>query len=213
MTLKNTFKATKTYRYFTLGEVTNENLFIALHGYGQLAPFFIRKFDVLKDEFYVIAPEGPHRFYLSGSSGRVGASWMTKEDRMDDIEDNLHWLTQLFHETISKKSYKSITLLGFSQGAATAARWLHHLNNKEIRLIIWASVFPPDLIQNETQFSQLSNQPYFALGNQDEYYNSEEQQKLIEEYKTQGFTTIHYEGNHTINQETLLQISREIVKT
>ena len=29
-----------------------------------------------------------HRFYLEGSSGRVGASWMTKEAREDDKKEN-----------------------------------------------------------------------------------------------------------------------------
>ena len=58
----------------------NENtkyLCIAFHGYGQLAKYFIRDFESLGPEHVAIVPEGLHRFYREGMSGRVVASWMT----------------------------------------------------------------------------------------------------------------------------------------
>ena len=81
------FTHPKTFRYHILNEGTNaKKVLYVLHGYGQLAEFFVRKFRELGDEYLIVAPEGMHRFYLQGSSGRVGASWMTKEDREQDIK-------------------------------------------------------------------------------------------------------------------------------
>jgi hypothetical protein len=76
----------RTYRYAVSGNPTAKNLLYVLHGYGHLAPYFIRKFNSLEDSF-IVAPEGMYRFYLYGSSGRVGACWMTKEERLDDALD------------------------------------------------------------------------------------------------------------------------------
>ena len=89
-------------RYCTLGDFNEatRKIWFVLHGYGQLARFFIRKFKTLSDEgVYVIAPEGLSKFYLedvttraqSGNS-RVGAAWMTSENRLADIENYIHEL-------------------------------------------------------------------------------------------------------------------------
>src|SRR5688572_11691490 len=47
-------------RYYTLGDLTlsTNSIWFVLHGYGQLASYFIRKFDTLKDNnIFVIAPD------------------------------------------------------------------------------------------------------------------------------------------------------------
>jgi hypothetical protein len=43
----------------------------------------------------IIAPEGLSRFYRKGFSGDVVASWMTKDDRLDDMEDYVRYLNDL----------------------------------------------------------------------------------------------------------------------
>ena len=67
-----------------------------------------------------MAPEGLSRFYLDAGAGKVGASWMTKEDRAHEIEDYLSYLEQVRAAIIPPVP---LTILGFSQGVATAARW------------------------------------------------------------------------------------------
>lgn len=60
-------------RYFTAGEVTQQtkHIWFVLHGYGQLADNFIRKFEVIQSpETVVIAPEGLSRFYLQDVTTR-----------------------------------------------------------------------------------------------------------------------------------------------
>jgi predicted esterase len=196
--------APKTFRYWISGDFEKANkLIIVLHGYGQLAEFFIRKFNKIPEDYIVVAPEGMHRFYLNGTSGRVGASWMTKEDRESDIADNINWLTQLFAELTDQKSFEKTILLGFSQGGATAARWYYSNKVHFDQLILWASVFPPDLEKPEIK-SNSNN--YFVIGSDDEYYDAEAQKKEIEFYEKIGFQTLQFVGKHDIENDTLKRI-------
>ena len=196
--------AQKTFRYQQIGELDKAtHLLIVLHGYGQLAEFFIRKFNDVPENYLVIAPEGMHRFYLNGTSGRVGASWMTKEDRESDIQDNLNWLNQLLRELKEKKKFEKIILLGFSQGGATAARWYYSYKYEFNHLILWASVFPPDLEKPE-QSNNSKN--YFVIGNQDEFYSTEQQNQEISFYRNLGFRILTFEGKHDIQINTLNRI-------
>jgi predicted esterase len=199
--LEHKLIAQKTFRYQQIGELDKAtHLLIVLHGYGQLAEFFIRKFNDVPENYLVIAPEGMHRFYLNGTSGRVGASWMTKEDRESDIRDNLIWLNQLLNELKAKKKFEKIILLGFSQGGATAARWYYSKKVPFNQLILWASVFPPDL--ERPQINSNSNN-YFVIGADDEFYNAEAQTNEIEFYEKIGFHTLQFDGKHDIEIYTL----------
>src|SRR5689334_7771778 len=92
-------------RYYKLGEINSSTkaIWFVLHGYGQLAQYFLRKFRILeKYNICVIAPEGLSRFYLENitspsgrNSDRVGATWMTKENRLMDIEHYIQYLNTI----------------------------------------------------------------------------------------------------------------------
>lgn len=210
------FEVLKTARYSTLGEEENfETVWFVLHGYGQLSPYFIKKFQALDDgKTLVVAPEGLHRYYLNNSSGRVGASWMTKEARLDDISDYISFLDQLYQSLLNPRQRRSlkVNVLGFSQGVATASRWVA---NQVVRLdnfIMWAGVFPPDMNfkQDIPYFNQLNTQ--IVLGDNDEFVNGEkleEYKSELEEWKLKyDFTT--FKGKHDIDEETLLNISKKL---
>ena len=204
--MENSFSFSKTFRYETLNEDKKPTKIIyVLHGYGQLAKFFIRKFKELSDDYLIVAPEGMHRFYLAGSSGKVGASWMTKEAREIDIQDNINWLNALDKEISSKYDVKERILLGFSQGGATAIRWKMNSHLPFDKTIIWASDFPPDM---EPQMDRLRGETgnYFVIGNEDEYFNKDQQNKLISLYKSVDFKISTYLGRHNIESATLLQL-------
>src|SRR5207247_6761190 len=91
----------KTARYVALGERSGgvAQVWFACHGYGQLAGRFLEKLRVLDDGTrYLVAPEGLSRFYLSEhpTERRVGASWMTREGRLAEIEDYVRYLDALY---------------------------------------------------------------------------------------------------------------------
>lgn len=207
--MEHQFTHPKTFRYRILNEdSTSKKALYVLHGYGQLSEFFIRKFQRLSDEFIIIAPEGMHRFYLSGASGRVGASWMTKEAREIDIADTLSYLNALDDKLSKEFKFETKYLLGFSQGGATAARWNHLGTSHFDALILWASVFPPDLPNSIETDENQSN--YFVIGDEDEFYSIENQNEIIKAYQTKNYKTKRYKGKHDIDHNTLTEILDEI---
>lgn len=201
----------KTFRYFTQGEPSQASTLIyVLHGYGQLAEFFIRKFQFLGDDYFIVAPEGMHRFYLNGSSGRVGASWMTKEERETDISDNIRFLDTMHSEIMANGTFDRIIILGFSQGGATAARWHFKGKIKADHLLIWASVFPPDQMIEQEVKGMPSSKNAFFIGEDDEYYSAEQQIEQLHFYRSMGFESIHYKGEHDVSPEILLDYLKKI---
>jgi predicted esterase len=184
-----------------------KHIFLALHGYGQLSQFFIRKFQLLSDDYFVVVPEGLHRFYLEGTSGRVGASWMTKEKRENDIHDYVNYLNEVYNNFSSTYHFESRILLGFSQGGSTASRWQKMGNFNATCFILWSAVFPSDLEQSwEVNFEKSQN--YFVVGDEDPYYDPKkiatQTQYFIE--KSVNFTTLVFKGNHNIDPSTLLKL-------
>jgi len=206
---EHSIRIEKQVRYFTLGNPEKATqLFVVLHGYGQLPNYFIEKFRGLDESIFVVALEGLHRFYLLGSSGRVGASWMTKEARQNDIEDNQNYLKQVISEFSDNKNFQKSTLLGFSQGGATAARFVFNQLNSIDHLILWASIFPPDLLmENEIKSSiNQSLKRTFVVGNEDEFFNDTAQRELIAFYEEKDFEIHSFKGRHDIDLKTLKTI-------
>ncbi len=203
----------KTARLFSLGEpgLRVKRLIIALHGYGQLPSYFLRKFAHLENaERRVVAPEGLHRFYLEGTSGRVGASWMTKEARLDDIRDQAkHLDTVLELERNNSPNIEHVTLVGFSQGVSTACRWMDHRDGKGIdHLICWAGSFPPDIDYAVKKSAFDSVQFDAVFGDADEYAPEDKVQEVLGQLAEFDIRpTLHrYHGGHSVEPELLKEI-------
>ena len=206
----------KTAKVETYGKPdTAKCCWVVLHGYGQLVDYFIRKFSVLDEQnHYIIAPEGFHRFYLNGTSGRVGASWMTKEERLDDIADNIAYLNQVYSELIADHSFEHLIVLGFSQGASTAARWIQMGDINPTVFVQWAGVFPPDLELNSSsnRFKQMKN--FVLVGDTDPYFNLDNESDLFSQQTALGIeqTSIRFNGAHAIYDEPLLELANRIIE-
>ena len=86
-------------------------------GMGSSLNIFIRKFiPIANDKRVIVAPGGLSRFYLEGFSGRVGSTWMTKEERLLDIENYISYLNEVANTVLKEASEDvKVTLLGFSQ--------------------------------------------------------------------------------------------------
>jgi len=147
----------RTARYCTLGPTHGfpRELWFACHGYGQLASRFIRQFASLDDGTrLIVAPEGLSRFYLdpipkrrNDPSPRIGATWMTREDRESEIADYVSYLERVADEVRHGLTGAAprIVVLGFSQGTATVRRWLAASAMRADKLILWAGTIPPEL--------------------------------------------------------------------
>ncbi len=198
-------------RYFTIGEPSDaiEHLWIVCHGHGHLAQYFIKRFEALNDgKHLIIAPEGLNRYYLEGFTGRVGATWMTKEDRLTDIENYLQFLSSVLNQV--KKQVKNkvkITLFGFSQGAATISRFATQTEVEFERLILWAGIFPPDLPPLQAPERLKGKDIYWVYGEEDPYLSAgvmEEQQGIADQLKVKP-EVISFNGAHELNDQVLLK--------
>ena len=195
----------KTARIVTHGTLTEKTklIWIVTHGYGFLAEFFIKKFEELNpEEHYIIVPEALNRFYLKDMSGRVGASWMTTEDRESEIKDYIKYLDKVY-ETLILQTDAKIVGLGFSQGAATIARWAVKTHNRLNRIVFWGGNIPNDCLNDIDQLNSMS--PYLLVGDEDEFITKEVYEKVLKDLDNAGLTFSHifYKGGHAILTEPL----------
>lgn len=211
-------KIEKTARYYLSGPLDNsyQTVCFVLHGYGQLAKFFVRPFtDTGLSNVLFVAPEGLHRFYLNGTKGRVGASWMSKEDRLKDIEDYCAYLDLLRDQLIPQVSFEdkeSVGVLGFSQGAATACRWLSYSKHQFSYLLNYAGIYPPDLPEH-IAIERMQNIPVIhLLGDKDEYITMDKMKESLEEFSKLGFPKDLklFEGTHRIYPQVIETCFRDL---
>lgn len=212
---KHSFKIEKTARFYTLGELNSstKNIWIVLHGYGQLAQYFIKKFEhIVSESTVIVAPEALNRYYFEGFKGRVGASWMTSDDRETDIADYVNYLNTFFKNYIQSVTLNSdckITVLGFSQGAATACRWVNSGVCKINRLILWSGSFPYDLNFDLETNSFKSIDLFLVIGNKDELADiiKVEEHKAHLEKMQLNYSFIEFDGGHELNKDVIKKIA------
>jgi predicted esterase len=202
-------------RYATLGKLDENTraIWFVLHGYGQLAQYFIKKFALLESEnIFVVAPEGLSKFYLEdvnarmqSGNNRVGASWMTKENRQMDIENYVQYLNAVHTHIVKNTSTIPITLLGFSQGAATVSRWATLGRCNFSRLILWAGVFPPDMDFEQGSYILQKKETHLVYGMQDPFLNDSRfaEMSVISEKLGIRPTITTFEGGHDIDAVAL----------
>lgn len=203
----HTMPVVQTARYYTQGntETAPSEIWFVLHGYGQLAEYFIRHFSPLAGENrLIIAPEAPHRFYARPYD-RVGASWVTKDLRWETIGDEVVYLNALY-ENISTslpnfdRSKVKLGVLGFSQGVSMACRWLKAGALKADRLICWGGDLPHELDRPE-DWAFLAGVPVqMVVGADDEFINEERRAAVLRRLTSLklSFETVLYEGGHRL---------------
>lgn len=202
----------KTAHYFTIGEPTDrvKQLWLCCHGYGQMARHFVKRFEVLENEqTLVIAPEGLSRFYTDGLAGKVGASWMTKEDRLTEIKDYCQYLKLLLDKYLPMLAPDvKITFLGFSQGCATVCRFADHFLPEFDRLILYGGFFPEDLDYAGNLDYWQTKDTLLVLGNADPYITPELKKKHLSFAAETGlkFKEMEFEGGHEIDREVIRRL-------
>lgn len=195
----------RTARYFTLGSPRGaSDVWFVCHGYGQLAARFLERFRPLEAAGRcIVAPEGLSRFYLTDSPAerRVGASWMTREDRLHEIDDYVHYLDAVYAAIAPARA--KVTLLGFSQGAATACRWaaLGGSASRVDRLVVWGGEVPPELDVSRLRALRLT----LVYGTRDEYFTPKivsATESRLREHDVR-YELVPFEGGHEIDEATL----------
>lgn len=181
---------------------------VVLHGYGQLAGNFVEPFETIATtDRCVIAPEGLSRFYLDGMDNheRVGASWMTRDDRTHEIDDYVRYLDDVIEYVAGDANTPSICVLGFSQGAATASRWVLLGETTVDRMVLWggAPAHDLDLSKHAGELGRLDLT--LVSGTEDPYISDEQRSQVRDRLETLEIEATYrtFEGGHRIDTSTL----------
>lgn len=208
-------KVGRTARYYTQGEIEGAaEVWFVLHGYSMLAASFLRWFDsVAVPGRLLVAPEGLSRSYFEEKGGRrVGASWMTKEDREAEIEDYLQYLDRLSERMrLSVAGEPRIEIHGFSQGAATACRWIASGGMRADRLVVWGSKLPPDL-SLELFGDRLTRAGLtLCIGSQDKYISPADFDQELARIAAAGLhPPVHrFDGGHRVDAAVLRTLTNK----
>ena len=211
----------RTGRYAVIGAdpADARRIWFALHGYGQLAPRFLRPFEgIVPPDTCVVAPEGLSRFYMDmprvdgGHLQRVGATWMTREARELDIADTMRWLDVVHDEVMASSSARgslaSCGILAFSQGVATAMRWVAHGTVRPATFVAWAGGLAHDV--NKERFAEQMSEATVVLvaGDRDGFATAEARTAILQgfkEYKPSA-REILFPGEHHLDPGVLAML-------
>ncbi len=212
-------RVSRTARYYTLGSAPSPSeLWLVCHGYRQLARRFLPRFTGLDDGArLIVAPEGSSRFYLhdpaAGRHGKevpVGASWMTREDRENEIADYVRFLDAVVSEVAEAiGASPRLTVFGFSQGAQTVCRWVAASNATVERIILWGGYPPHDLDLERGIGRMKSAEVILVRGLEDEFFSADvhsSQEARIREWGI-PFETLTHTGSHELDPDLLLEIA------
>jgi predicted esterase len=226
------FTTRRTARYYTVGGQGDvREIWFVLHGYAQLARYFIRPFDSIADEArLIVAPEALNRYYFETAPGehardaRVGATWMTREDREHEIEDYVAYLDALAEHMLGgvtavpeeaapgasevARAAPRVVVLGFSQGAQTASRWAARGRTRVHRLILWGAGLAHELTPAPDLFRGASLT--IMIGTSDRHIDQDRVTREHERLTTAGVEheLVRYDGEHRIEPAVLREIAR-----
>ena len=207
---------TRTARYYTLGPASGAltQLWIACHGYGQLAARFLHHFEAIDDGTrLIVAPEALARFYTTDNPGgthaaaKIGASWMTREDRLSEIDDYIGYLDALYAQIAREYDIDGarVVALGFSQGVATICRWVERGRSRVDEVVLWAGSVPPDMDLARPAHPLHTLRPIVVVGDTDEFAPPAAvaaHEKLLRE-KHIEHEVIRFAGGHRLDYDTL----------
>lgn len=207
MAKTNHIKVSKTARYFTLGEL-NENtieIWFVLHGYAQLASDFINEFEPLNNRTrFIIAPEGLNKFYAKGFGGKPAANWMTSEERESEIADYVLYLSQLY-QSLKIQPHIKVVILGFSQGVATASRFIHQTPHRFDLFIIHSGDLASELTSPLSErIKQL--QTIYITGTSDSLITPEKHKQVYALMNELNAKIMEFDGGHVLNVDVLRKL-------
>lgn len=205
----------RTARYLTQGEIEGAaEVWFLLHGYSMLAGSFLRWFEpAARPGRLLVAPEALSRAYFEEKGvRRVGASWMTKEDREVEIEDYVRYLDALADQVQRGTGGKPrMEVHAFSQGTATACRWVAFGRTRVDRLVLWSGAVPPDLPLDRYGAALIRAGLTIAIGTQDQYIHQEDIDREQARLAAAGVLPVvhRFVGGHRVDAALLRTLGQE----
>lgn len=189
---------------------TARETWILVHGYAQLATELLEACKALEGhERLLVAPEALSRFYRRGSSGPIGASWMTRERREEEIADYVGYLDEVAAWSERELGApKCRVALGFSQGAATVWRWAALGKTRLERLVSCGGGVPPDVDLALARPKLDTTRVEFVRGRSDAYHTAEWLERDRARLAAAGLAceVLEFDGGHELPQDVLARL-------
>jgi len=223
----------RTARYATIGAEPAQaaQLWVAFHGYAHRAADFVAPLmGVVPADVRLVAPEGLSRFYLEmprpdgGHLARTGASWLTRDDRDDELRDALAMLQSVVAREYAaimhaRGARPALCVLGFSQGVAMSMRWVAEVvRNPAIgahahvrRHVLWAGGLAHDVADEALRDAWRETQVDVVWGSRDKFASASAREVVRARFERIGVTpdARTFEGGHRLDATLLGVMLRE----
>ena len=203
---------TSSNTYSTLNTLTKstKNIWFVFHGLGYLSKYFIHYFSHINpEENYIIAPQAPSKYYQGNNFKHVGASWLTKENTLEETKNILSYIDEVYKKELSDQT-TNLIILGYSQGVSIATRWVASRKIDCKHLVLHSGGIPTELKPEDFEFLKENVKVTYIYGNKDQYIN--EARKTEEELKGNklfgknlGFEV--FNGIHEVNTKLIKQLA------
>ncbi|MEO0527508.1 MAG: esterase [Bacteroidota bacterium] len=211
-TVEKKVSYTTVNSYSVLNKLTSKtkNVWFVCHGIGYLSRYFLKYFNELPpEENYIIAPQAASKYYLNGEYKHVGASWLTKENTMEELHNVLTYLDTVYkHENIP--DHCNFIVFGYSQGVSIAARWVAKRKVDCHRLVLHSGGIPHELVEDDFTFLRDNHTEVdIIIGDKDPYLTPERIQaesKKIENLFQGRAKQLIFDGGHEIKKEIINQL-------
>jgi predicted esterase len=189
---------------------TATEVWLVLHGYGMLARGILHWFEGAERPGRVlVAPEGLSRFYNNLSDGKrvVGASWVTREDFENELDDQYQYLRQAVAEIVPPAL--PLQVHGFSQGVSAGARWCVRTDRAVSRLVCWAGAMPEDVTADELKRKLIHEPLHLVVGDQDKRVPPEQVEADAIRLRAGGVEVVvhRFAGGHNVDPGMLATLS------
>jgi len=195
--------------YTTLNSLTSKtkNVIFACHGMGYLSRYFLKYFKGLNsDDNYIIIPQAQSKYYIAPKMKHVGASWLTKENTLKEMEN----IKSYFDSVLSNEKIENLNFifLGYSQGVSVAMRYLAKKKIIVSKLILMSGGIPKELTPKDFKYLKNKAAIYYVYGDKDEYitegFLNSEKKRLENLFSNINY--IEFDGNHEIKTEIIESI-------
>lgn len=194
-------------RYLVESAGVDAPLLLGFHGYGQSAEELLEDLNRIPGSarWTRVAVQALHRFYRPKGQDVV-ASWMTRQDREQAIQDNLAYVQRVLAELRASEGKGPLVFAGFSQGAAMAWRAAARCGPCQ-GLVVLGGDLPPDV----AGASGLHLPPILlGRGDTDPFYPAEQLERDLGALASLGARAevVRFEGGHVWAPDFLRAVGR-----
>jgi predicted esterase len=134
---------------------------------------------------------------------------MTREDREYEILDHVAWLDALLEHLLDQApDHLRLRVLGFSQGAPTASRWVANGAVQPDQLILWSAPPAEDLSDEEWEYLAEIPDIVVVAGSEDTLFPPDRVDRTMATLSGHGCAArlVSFEGGHRVEPEVLASL-------